>query len=171
MLKRLLAGLVFGTVIGGVMAAIMVQGLGVVVFTNPFYAYGAAAATGLLSGLVAGKPIWSGEGRIEAGLKAFFGVLLSLAAMFALRTWVHASVDFHAIHPGMLGEVGNLPAASLPAIGAVLSAFFELDNTPNADGGEGAKGAKAAPSSNVRVADEAEEEDDQEEQVQGKKKR
>ncbi len=171
MLKRLLVGLVLGAIIGGVVAAILVQGLGITVFTNPFFAYLAAAATGVVTGLVAGKPIWSGEGRIEAGLKAFFGLLLSLGAMFALRTWVHASVDLAALKAGV-GEVGMLPAASLPAIAALLSAFFELDNTPGSKDEKEAKTASKSDDKKVRVAKEEEqEEEEDEEPAQGKKKR
>ena len=115
MLARLLIGLVLGTVIGGVVAAVLVQGLGIPVFTNPFFAYLAAAATGVVTGLVAGKPIWSAEGRIEAGLKAFFGLLLSLGGMFALRQWVHVNVDLGALKAGA-GEIGMLLVATETAV-------------------------------------------------------
>lgn len=171
MLTRLLIGLVLGTVIGGVVAAVLVQGLGIPVFTNPFFAYLAAAATGVLTGLVAGKPIWSAEGRIEAGLKAFFGLLLSLGGMFALRQWVHVNVDLATLKAGA-GEIGMLPAASLPAIAAVLAGFFELDNGPSEKKEEG-KAAPAAASSKVRVAEAEEEESEEEEEepAQAKKKR
>src|SRR4051812_18079322 len=96
MVKRLIIGLVLGTVIGAVVAAVLVQGLGMATFShggaamaNAVFAYLAAAATGVITGLVAGKPIWAADGKIEAGLKAFFGILLGLGAMFALRTWLN----------------------------------------------------------------------------------
>src|SRR3989442_1339599 len=126
MLKRLIVGLVLGIVIGAVVAAVMVQGLGILAFSNAVVAYLAAAATGALSGLVAGKPIWAAEARIEAGLKAFFGMLLALGGMFALRQWANVHVDLEAIKAGS-GAIGDLPAASLPIVAGVLSAFFELD--------------------------------------------
>src|SRR5947208_10275574 len=130
MLKRLIVGLVLGTVIGAVVAAVLVQGLGWLTFGNAAFAYLAAAATGALAGLVAGKPIWSADGKIEAGLKAFFGALLAAGAMFALRKWGDVSVDLTALGAGQ-GRVGDLPAAALPVVSAALGALFELDNTPS----------------------------------------
>src|SRR5438045_645577 len=117
MLKRLIVGLILGAIIGAVVAAVLVQGLGMVVFSNAAFAYLAAAATGALAGLVAGKPIWSADGRIEAGLKAFFGVLLSLGGMFAIRTWLTPDIDLSSFHAGH-AALGSLPAASLPLIAA-----------------------------------------------------
>lgn len=175
MLKRFIVGLVLGAVIGAVVAAVLVQGLGMVAFSSGVFAYLAAAAAGAIAGLVAGKPIWAADGRIEAGLKAFFGVLLSLGGMFVLRQWGHLHVDLGALKAGS-GDLGDLPAASLPIISAVLSAFFELDNTPSDTDG---KKDEAQPSerklgsgSKVRVGgvDAAADEED-EEPVSAKKKR
>ena len=171
MLKRLIVGLVLGTIIGAVVAAVLVQGLGWAAgFPYPVFAYLAAAATGVLTGLVAGKPIWSADGKIEAGLKAFFGVLLGLGGMFALRTWAKIDLDMTALKAGH-DELGQLPAASLPLIAAILAGFYELDNSPAEKEDEKKDGAKAggrtasASCKKVRVADEddaAEEEEDEE---------
>ncbi len=168
MVKRLVVGLVLGTVIGAVIAAVLVQGLGMTSFASAaVFAYLAAAVTGVLTGLVAGKPIWSADGKIEAGLKAFFGALLALGAMFALRTWAKLDVDLSSLKAGH-GYVGDLPAASLPIVAAVLAAFFELDNTGDAkkeDAGEGqAKGALGT--GKVRVASRDEADDDVEEDAE-----
>jgi hypothetical protein len=177
MLKRLIVGLVLGAIIGAVVAAVLVQGLGMAVFTSGVYAYLAAAVTGILAGLVAGKPIWSADGRIEAGLKAFFGMLLGLGAMVVLRYWVHLGIDLTALKAGA-GEIGALPAASLPLIAAVLSGFFELDNTPSADKDEAeaksSSGKKPEAKRKVRVADDGEaaaDEDVAEEPAAKKKQR
>lgn len=178
MLKRLIVGLVLGTVIGGVFAAVLVQGLGMMVFTNAVFAYLAAAATGIITGLVAGKPIWSADGKIEAGLKAFFGVLLGLGGMFALRTWANVNVDLSMLKAGE-GALGSLPAASLPIIAAVLAGFYEIDNSPSEGGDKKDDGASSGASSKktsgkkVRVADEDEaaEDEDVEEPVAKKKGR
>lgn len=178
MLKRLIVGLVLGTVIGGVFAAVLVQGLGMTVFTNAVFAYLAAAATGIITGLVAGKPIWSADGKIEAGLKAFFGVLLGLGGMFALRTWANVNVDLSMLKAGE-GALGSLPAASLPIIAAVLAGFYEIDNSPSEGGDKKDEGASSGSSSKktsgkkVRVADEDEaaEDEDVEEPVAKKKGR
>jgi hypothetical protein len=174
MLKRLIVGLVLGTVVGAVVAAVLVQGIGMVAFGNAAFAYLAAAATGVLTGLVAGKPIWSADGRIEAGLKAFFGALLALGGMFVLRQWVHVSLDLAPLKAGS-GSVGELPAVALPVIAAVLAGFFELDNTPEKDDGkkEGDAGRSKGPSvasKKVRVAD-ADESDEEEEDEPAQAKR
>ena len=177
MLKRLIVGLILGTVIGAVVAAVLVQGLGMALFSNAVFAYLAAAATGVITGLVAGKPIWSADGKIEAGLKAFFGILLGLGGMFVLRTWVNFDVDLSMLKAGE-GPLGALPAASLPIIAAVLAGFYEIDNSPS-DGdkkdGEASGGAsskKGTGNKKVRVADEDESaEDDQDEEPASAKKK
>jgi hypothetical protein len=133
----------------------------------------------VLTGLVAGKPIWAADGKIEAGLKAFFGALLSLGAMFALRRWVSLPVDLSALRAGS-GTLGDLPAAALPMIAAALSAFYELDNTGADDGkADGASGAGAKPGAatggkgaKVRVQpDEPEADDEEREESLANKKR
>jgi hypothetical protein len=177
MLKRLIVGLVLGTVIGAVMAAVLVQGLGWAIFPNAVVAYLAAAATGVITGLVAGKPIWAADGKIEAGLKAFFGVLLGLGGMYALRTWANFHVDLDMLKAGN-GELGELPAATLPVIAMLLAGFYELDNSPSdkeeEKKGEGKGGASSSKDAGkkVRVApDEAEDEEEEDEPAAKKKAR
>ncbi len=143
MIRRLFVGLVLGLILGGLVAAGLVAGLRVPLFVGgggALLAYLAAALTGTLTGLFAGKPIWSGA-RVEAGLKAFFGALLGVGLMFALREWgAGFRLDLSALGAGGAGSVGDLPAASLPLIAAVLGAFFELDNTGGGDtDGEGGR--------------------------------
>jgi hypothetical protein len=176
MLKRLIVGLILGTVIGAVVAAVLVQGLGMALFSNAVFAYLAAAATGVITGLVAGKPIWSADGKIEAGLKAFFGILLGLGGMFVLRTWVNFDLDLSMLKAGE-GPLGALPAASLPIIAAVLAGFYEIDNSPSEgdkkddDSSSGASSKKGA-GKKVRVADEDESAlDDQDEEPASAKKK
>lgn len=171
MLKRLFVGLFLGAVIGAIVAAVLIQGLHIVTF-GPLLAYLTAIATGVLTGLVAGKPIWSADGKIEAGLKAFFGGLLSLGGMFVLRQWVHADLNLTSINAGH-AEIGWLPAASLPLIAGVLAGFFELDNSGDPEKKEeGAKG-KGAADKKVRVAkdEEADDEEEEEEAAPAKKRR
>ncbi|HSO40318.1 MAG TPA: hypothetical protein VLT33_47660 [Labilithrix sp.] len=176
MLKRLIVGLILGTVIGAVVAAILVQGLGMVMFSNAVFAYLAAAATGVITGLVAGKPIWAADGKIEAGLKAFFGILLGLGGMFALRTWGNVHVDLSMLKAGE-GMLGYLPAASLPIIAGVLSAFYEIDNSPSEGGKKDDDATSSAASSKksagkkVRVEAEDEAEDDEEVEEPAAKKK
>lgn len=179
MLKRLFVGLFLGAVVGAILAAVLVQGLGVMSFDTwslgAFGAYLTAAITGVVTGLVAGKPIWSADGKIEAGLKAFFGALLALGGMFVLRQWVHVDVDLSALKASAgPAEIGQLPAVSLPLIAAVLASFFELDNTGDGEKKDDAKaGAAAKPGKKVRVAEDEEEEavDEEEEAAPAKKRR
>lgn len=100
MLKRLLVGIVLGVVIGGLLGFGLFQvlpGAMAGVLGYPF-----AAATGVLVGLVAGKPIWAKGAQIEAGLKAFVGALLSMGILFGLR--------FLGL---TIPEVAGIPAAEL----------------------------------------------------------
>ncbi|MBX3220347.1 MAG: hypothetical protein KF795_07485 [Labilithrix sp.] len=181
MLKRLFVGLFVGAVVGAILAAALVQGLGVMTFDGSALgaagAYLAAALTGVLTGLVAGKPIWSADGKIEAGLKAFFGALIALGGMFALRQWVHFEMDLTALKASNgPAEIGQLPAVSLPIIAAVLAGFFELDNTGDKEKKDD-KGASSASGSGqdkkVRVAGEDEVDDaaEEEEAAPAKKRR
>jgi hypothetical protein len=137
-------------------------------------AFLAAAASGCLVGLVAGKPIWSSEGKIESILKAVFGTVLGLGGMWALRRFGTMPMDLTALKAGV-GPIGELPFTSLPIITGVLGAFFELDNTPaDKDDEKKEKGEKSsAGNGKVRVAHEEEdaEEEEEEEAPKAKKKR
>lgn len=152
MLRRLLIGLILGLIVGGLVAAALVAGLHQTLFDvgagDTVFAYVAAAVTGVLTGLVAGKPIWASGAKIEAGLKAFFGALLGAGLMFAVRRWVTFPLDLgFAGLPGA-EHAGLLPEVSLPLVAAVLGGFFELDNTSSGDE------AKAADKPKKRVAED-----------------
>jgi hypothetical protein len=127
-LKRVLFGLLKGALVGGLLGAAVVFGLGMPVFAA-WVAYVAAVLAGALTGLVAGRAIWEKDARIEAGLKAGVGALIGVAAMFAIRKWLNLSLDLGALGKG---AVGQLPLASLPLIATVLALFYELDNTGDA---------------------------------------
>ena len=156
MLRRLLVGLLIGTFIGGLMAFALMKGLGTMTFEGGggvVFAYLFAAITGVVTGLVAGKPIWSSGGQIEAGLKAVFGALLAAGGMFALRQWVHVDLNLSVLgDPALHGSVGQLPAAALPILGAILGGFYELDNTPTTEKDKDAakKGTPATAAKSVR---------------------
>jgi hypothetical protein len=136
--------------------------------------YVGAVLTGVLTGLVAGKPIWASGAKIEAGLKAFFGAALGAGLMFALRQWGGAfELDLRFIGAGH-GAVGDLPAASFPLLAAVLGAFFELDNTGDGNAeGKGESGGErkrvgkltANGSSKARVLDAGDSGDGEEAEV------
>jgi hypothetical protein len=182
MLKRLLLGLVIGLVVGGLAAGVAIEGLGLVMFAGgggAALAYVFAAFTGVLVGLVAGKPIWAKGGQIEAGLKAFFGALLGAGLMFAIRSWLNVSLDLSQFHAGV-GTIGYLPAAALPLIAMILGGFYELDNTGDDTSDKGstkkddkklASGKGNGTSKSVRVAADEEGADEAEEQPAAKKRR
>lgn len=149
MLRRLIVGLLIGLIVGGILAVGVIKGLGTVAFTGgggAVLAYVAAALTGVLTGLVAGKPIWSSGAQIEAGLKAIFGALLAAGGMFAIRQWVHLEVPELnlPVVGAMHGEIGQLPLIALPLLGAILGGFYEADNTPEDQEKDKKKGAGAA---------------------------
>lgn len=175
MLKRLVVGLVLGVVLGAMAAAVLIRGFGMQEFASPLVAYLTAVLLGAVTGLVAGKPIWTQGGRIEAGLKAFFGALIAAGGMFAMRQWVHTTVDLEAFNAGA-GELGALPAVSLPLVAAALAGFFELDNTDGnaeASGESSKKSGKAEDKKKVRVAEDetSDEEIEDEDEAPKKKKR
>ncbi len=160
MVRRLIFGLVLGLIVGVVLAAGLVR-LGEASFADGggvFVAYLAAAAAGALTGMIAGKPIWASGAKVEGGLKALFGGLLGAGAMFALRQWATGfDVNLSALGAGGPAPVGELPAASLPLIAAVLGGLFGLDNT-DSQGDDGPKARKrvaagdAGPVAKSRVA-------------------
>ena len=169
MLGRLIKGLFLGLVIGGLAAAALSKGLGIATFAVaaggfPLLAFAAAAVTGAVVGLVAGKPIWADGAWIEALLKTFFGALLAAGGMFLARKFGGIEVDLTKLGLGA-GHAGELPVLALPAIATVLSVFFEVDNTdspaPAARGGRvAAKGAQgkarvAAPAAAAELDDDA----------------
>src|SRR5579859_1203760 len=137
MLRRLIFGLVLGLMVGAGLAAGLVR-LGEASFalgSGAMIAYLAAALAGGVTGLIAGKPIWASGAKIEGGLKAAFGALMGAAAMFALRQWGTGlpPVNLSFLGGGGPAPVGELPAASLPLIAAVLGGLFGLDNTEGGD--------------------------------------
>src|SRR5262245_64459246 len=117
MLGRLLVGMIKGIVVGGLLGFGLYK-LGMVVPTA-IVAYLAAAATGVLVGLIAGKPIWAKDAKIEAGMKAFVGALLASGLMYVVRRWLTMPVPFPlgelAQHNASLGE----PATGSGTIGGL----------------------------------------------------
>lgn len=176
MLKRLIIGLLFGLLVGGLLAAGVIKGLGELAFTGTggaVLAYVFAAVTGVLVGLVAGKPIWASGGQIEAGLKAIVGAGVAAAGMWAMRRWLNFDLDLHSLglSPAHVTAAGELPVVTLPAIAAVLGAFYEADNTPEPDGEKAAKSKGKAPAlakAKMRVAEQ--EGGEEEEEVEPPKK-
>jgi hypothetical protein len=178
MLGRLLIGFVKGIILGGLVGF----GLAKLGFAAPpaIIAFVAAAVTGVLIGLIAGKPIWAKDAKIEAGMKAVVGALLACGLMYAARRFLTMQVPF-ALGPlggfnESLGEaastggtIGGLALTSLAAVAAALGGFYEADNTPG-DPAEAAKADAKEPSSKKRIAAAAEAEDDDEAEAEDDKK-
>jgi hypothetical protein len=172
MLGRLLIGIVKGLLVGGLLGFALAK-LGIAA-PGAVVAYLAAAVAGVLVGLIAGKPIWAKDAKIEAGMKAFVGALLGAGLMYAARRWLTMPLPV-TLGPlseanTSLGEaatstgtIGGLAITSLAAIAGLLGGFYEADNDP-ADGEHAPEGnAKRAPTSGKRIAaNDAGEEADEE---------
>jgi hypothetical protein len=162
MLGRLLIGIVKGLLVGSLLGLGLVK-LGLAM-PGAIVAYLAAALTGVLIGLVAGKPIWAKDAKIEAGTKAVVGALLAVGLMAAARNWLMIPI------PISLGSfapehatIGGFAMTALAAIAGLLGGFYEADNdstgeeaeAPALAEGKAGKQQRIAPSQNV-----AEEEDE-----------
>jgi hypothetical protein len=170
MLGRLVIGIVKGLIVGALVGFGMMK-LG---FAAPgaVVAYLAAAFTGVLIGLIAGKPIWAKDAKIEAGMKAFVGALLGVGLMVAARRWLTMPVPFSLgpLADPSLGEaagspetIGGLAITSLAAIAALLGGFYEADNDPS-EVQEAPKTAnKRLAASGRRIANEGSSEESAEE--------
>jgi hypothetical protein len=180
MLGRLLFGIVKGLIVGGLVGYGLVR-LGEPA-PGPFFAYLAAAVTGVLVGLVAGKPIWAKDAKIEAGMKAFVGALLGAGLMWAARKWlvmpVPAALGSLAAPNASLGEaagsagtLGGLAVTSLASIAALLGGFYEADNNPGEAAPPPASSAKQGAAVSHRIAQhDLDEEDDEAAADEGRKR-
>lgn len=150
MIGRLLVGLVKGFIVGGLLGFAVAK-LGFVA-PGAVIAYLAAAAAGALVGLIAGRPIWAKEAKIEAGMKAVVGALLGAGLMFAVRKWLGiplpmslgalSAENVSLLQSGANGTIGGLAVTSLAVVAAVLGGFYEVDNTPDEGGAKKASGAR-----------------------------
>ncbi len=127
MLGRLFIGIVKGLLVGTLLGLGLVKlGLGM---PGAIVAYLAAALTGVVTGLIAGKPIWAKDAKIEAGTKAFVGALLALGLMAAARTWlmVPLPISLGSLAPEH-ATLGGFAMTALAGIAALLGGFYEADN-------------------------------------------
>src|SRR3982751_3895691 len=126
MFRRFLLGLIEGLSIGIALALAAVHGLGLAT-PGPWLAALLAAVVGLTVGLIAGRPVWAKNAKVEALLKSGAGAVVAALLSLAARRWLHAPVDLSEFSLG-IGPVGQLTAISLPAIACALALFFELDD-------------------------------------------
>jgi len=148
MLGRLLIGIVKGLVVGGLLGFGLVK-LGMAL-PGVVIAYLAAAVTGVVIGLVAGKPIWAKDAKIEAGAKAVVGALLGIGLMAAARHWLTMALPVAL--PNLAPEgatLGGFAMTSLAAIAALLGGFYDADNDSS-----GEEEAQTAPQSAAKGKEE-----------------
>lgn len=146
MLGRLLIGIVKGLVVGGLLGFALVK-LGVAM-PGAIIAYLTAALTGVVIGLIAGKPIWAKDAKIEAGAKAVVGALLAIGLMAAARTWLLVPLPpLGALAPEG-ATLGGFAMTSLAAVAALLGGFYDADN--DATGAEEAPAAAGTSSKGTR---------------------
>lgn len=168
MFARLIVGILKGLVVGGLIGFALLK-LGAPLFVGgwAFLAYVMAAVTGIVVGLIAGKPIWAKDAKIEAGMKAFVGALLGAGLMFGLRKLALPLADAvpHAL--GLMTKdslaLGEFPMTALAMVAAVLGGFYEADNTPVLESGtktaESKAGSSGKTSPKQRVATPSADED------------
>ncbi|HEX4338523.1 MAG TPA: hypothetical protein VH062_21610 [Polyangiaceae bacterium] len=124
MLKRLVAALFEGAVPGAAVAF----GLTKLDAISPTLMYAAVALVGVLTALVAGRPIWAKAAKVEALLKSVAGAFISVVVLYALRKWTPGlHVDLTALGLGA-GPVGYVPWVALPATGVALATVLEIDD-------------------------------------------
>ncbi len=154
MFARLIVGILKGLVVGGLVGFGLVKlGVGLFVGGWAILAYFAAAVTGIVVGLIAGKPIWAKDAKVEAGMKAFVGALLGAGLMFGLRKLALPLADSLPAAFGVMTKdpqtLGTFPITALAMVAAVLGGFYEADNTP--DPGSSAKSAEPEKSSSGKT--------------------
>ncbi len=165
----LIWALFVGLVIGGGCAA-----LAILAGAGTPLVYLLAVVTGVLVGLVAGKPIWAKGARIEAGLKAFFGAVVAAGLLYALRSWITMPLDLTFLKLGQ-GPIGMNPALALPVVATALALLYEVDNMFGKDDSAGAAARKRVEGgeTKARVAQPQEEPSeaggDEGEQARGKR--
>jgi hypothetical protein len=161
MLGRLLIGMVKGLIVGSLLGYGLVK-LGMAM-PIAIVAYLAAAVTGVVIGLVAGKPIWAKDAKIEAGMKAAVGALLGVGLMAAARNWLLVPIPFSLGPLAPEGAtVGGFAMTSLAAIAGLLGGFYDADNDapdeaatpPSAGESASKKGSRIAAAASQGEEDE-----------------
>jgi hypothetical protein len=149
MLRRLLLGLFKGSLVGGLLAYALVAGLSVQMLSGGL-AYAAVVLVGVVTALVAGRPIWAAEARIEVLLKSIAAALLGSALFFLLTRYLPIQVAWGPIGTGALTQ---LPYVLLPTVSILLSLFFEVDNDGSRE--ENPRDRESVDTRRLRVDDEA----------------
>ena len=169
MLGRLIGGIIKGLIVGGLIGfGLFKLGLGLFVGNYVWLAYVAAAITGVVIGLVAGKPIWAKDARIEAGVKAAVGALLGAGLMFGVQKLLQMPLPAQIAGPLAMKEaptLAQLSITSLAVVAALLGGFYDADNTPEPEGqakkdADGSAQAKAGPQKRIAAPPQEDEFDE-----------
>ena len=130
---RLLIGLLKGLILG----ALVGYGVAALGFGAPgaLVAYLGAALVGMMVALIAGKPIWVKDARIEVGMKALAGAILAPGLMWLSRRFLTMDLPLDpTLLPGVALDgsvaIGTFAVTSLALVAGVLAGFFDADNQP-----------------------------------------
>lgn len=155
MALRLLVGMLKGLVLGGLVG----YGLTAGGLTAGWLAYVAAAVVGMLVALIAGKPIWAKDARIEVGMKVAAGAVLAPLAMWGVRSFLTMGLPFDpSTLPGLesvsasSATLGTFFVTSLAIIGGVLAGFYDADNQPGSGAKAGAEKTSQGSGGKQRIA-------------------
>lgn len=128
---RFLVGLIKGILLGGALGyGLAAAGLTVL---PGWVAYVAAVLVGIAVALVAGKPIWAEDARIEVGAKAVAGAVVAPGLMALVRHVLDMGLPVAPSQlPGVTAvdgvTLGTFAVSSLAIVAAVLAGFFDADN-------------------------------------------
>jgi hypothetical protein len=153
-LARLIVGLFKGLLVG----VLVGYGLAAAGLTATWLAYIAAVVMGMLLALVAGKPIWAKDARIEVGMKAAAGAVIAPLLLLAVRSLIHVGLPFDPTSlPGLASlsaeglTLGTFSVTAFAMVAAALAAFYDADNSPTPESQATASGKGATKSNPQRI--------------------
>lgn len=167
MLRRLLLGLLKGSLIGAGIGSLLVFGFGVPLLNGGF-AYLAVVLTGVFVALLTGKPVWTRGAWVEVLLKGIAAALLAAGLLFGVQRYLDTALT---LGPNLTGSLSQLPIVILPLVATVLSIFFEVDNTDEPEPHESTEGHRvridAASDGTELEADLAQDDDEAQRKERG----
>jgi hypothetical protein len=165
MIGRLILGVLKGLVLGALVGfGLAAAGMAV---PGALVAYPAALAVGVLMALVAGKPIWAKDARVEVMMKAGAGALLGPGFMWLARRFLTMGLPLDVSTLPGLGSaagqaitLGTFAVTSLALVAAILGGFYDADHEPQAapagDKKDAAAGQRVAAAADEPALDAAE---------------
>jgi hypothetical protein len=128
MSNRVVVGFALGVLSGSVVAGVT-SSFGVP--PAPAVAYAGAALAGVVTSLVAGKPVWKNTAS-ESSIKALAGTFLAMASLYGIRKWfLGVTLDLGSRFGA--GALGDVPLGHLPLIAVAIALVFEVDDAFGAD--------------------------------------